>query len=82
MSSDTQKRAYRHMMPKNQWPICTIGSCDIAGGQGPQNHYRKLMVSADSAAQSQLPFVIKKIDGKTCFMWLLYGGLYLTVSTI
>ena len=47
-----------------QWLICTIGSCDTAGGQGPQNRRRKRMVSADSTSQSQLPFVIEKIDGK------------------
>ena len=44
-----------------QWPTCTRGSRDTAGGQGPQ---RKRMVSADSLAQSQLPFVLEKIDGK------------------
>ena len=37
-----------------QWPICTIGSRDTAGGQGPRNRHRKCMESADSAVQSQL----------------------------
>ena len=49
---------------QSEWPICTIGSRDRAGGQGLQNHHRKCMVSADSTALSQLPFVIEKIDGK------------------
>ena len=39
---------------ENQWPICTIGSRDTAGGQGPRNRHRKFMESADSAVQSQL----------------------------
>ena len=39
---------------KEQWPICTIGSCDTAGGQGPWNHHRKCMESADRAVQSHL----------------------------
>ena len=47
-----------------KWSTCTIGSRDTAGGQGPQNHHRKCTGSADSAAQSQLPFTIEKIDGK------------------
>ena len=49
---------------QNEWPICTIGPHDIAEGQGLRNRHRKCMGSADSVAQSQLPFVIEKIDGK------------------
>ena len=46
-----------------EFTICTTRSCDTAEGQGLQNCHRKRMVSADSAAQSQLSFVIKR-DGK------------------
>jgi len=43
------------MIPTSyQWPICTIGSRDKAGGQGLWNRHRKCMESADSAVQSQL----------------------------
>ena len=37
--------ADRASKSSSQWPICTIGSRDTAGGQGPQN---RRMVSADS----------------------------------
>ena len=47
--------AVRHpLYLMEQWPICTIGSHDTAGGHGSWNHHRKCMKIADSAVQSQL----------------------------
>ena len=40
------------IIPK--WPTCMVRSHDTTWGQGPWNHHRKSMESADSTVQSQL----------------------------
>lgn len=47
-----------------------------AGGQGPPNHQRKCMQSADSTAQNQLWFVSATIGGTHTFAAMLWRIIF------
>ena len=47
-----------------------------AGSQGPPNHHRKCMQSADSTAQNQLWFVSATMDGTHTFAAVLWKIIF------
>ena len=58
-----------------QWPSCTIGSRDKAGGQGPRNRHTKMY--GERGQRGTKPAVVRDRDNgwNSDSLWLFYGGL-------